>query len=161
MKIYNVLDIAAYLINYAIDEGNPISNLKLQKLLYYIQGEFYKEKDQPAFKEDILAWDYGPVVKEAYDEYKININKDIKKRVEEKFDIESFDYINFNPEDIICKEDGKIIREIYNRYKDFTAFDLVEKTHNEAPWESTKRSDIIEKCKIREYFKDEISLWEY
>ena len=37
--MYNVLDVAIYVINYAHDTGcgESMNNLKLQKILYYIQ----------------------------------------------------------------------------------------------------------------------------
>ena len=37
-NMYNVLDVAIYVINYAYDAGcgESMSNLKLQKILYYI-----------------------------------------------------------------------------------------------------------------------------
>ena len=35
---YDVLDIARYIINKCNEKGIIISNLKLQKLLYFVQG---------------------------------------------------------------------------------------------------------------------------
>lgn len=56
-KTYNVIDIAKYVINKSIEmEAPPISNLKLQKILYFIQGEFLSVLRKPAFLEEIQAW---------------------------------------------------------------------------------------------------------
>ena len=51
--MYNVLDVAIYVINYAHDAdcGESMSNLKLQKILYYIQAAFLVEKNRECFKE--------------------------------------------------------------------------------------------------------------
>ncbi len=49
--------------------GDNVSNLKLQKLLYYSQGFHLALFNRPLFEEDILAWEHGPVVREVYRRY--------------------------------------------------------------------------------------------
>ena len=69
---YKVLDIARYIINYSNEQQYGISNLKLQKLLYFVQAEFlaFTEKKQPCFQEEIEAWGFGPVVPGVYKEFR-------------------------------------------------------------------------------------------
>lgn len=67
---YDVLDVCRYVIGYCNANDYPISNLKLQKLLYFIQAYFLTQLGRPCFAEDIEAWDFGPVVPEAYHQYK-------------------------------------------------------------------------------------------
>ena len=69
---YNVLDVSRYVINYSNEKDYGISNLKLQKILYFIQAYFLisTPNGMPCFREKIEAWDFGPVVPEAYREYK-------------------------------------------------------------------------------------------
>ena len=64
---YKVLDVCRHVINYSNEHDYGISNLKLQKVLYFIQAYFLtKKKDHtPCFDEKIEAWDFGPVVPEA------------------------------------------------------------------------------------------------
>ena len=65
--MYAALDIARYIIKYCKDNGYSISNLKLQKLLYFVQAQFLVTYNgRPAFEEKIEAWDFGPVVPEVY-----------------------------------------------------------------------------------------------
>ena len=59
--MYDVLDLAKYIVTKCSTEGSPISNLQLQKILYYIQKEFLNN-DKLAFDADIEAWRFGPVV---------------------------------------------------------------------------------------------------
>ena len=66
---YSAFDLARYVLKKCIDEDHPISNLQLQKILYYIQECFLKEKDRKAFSEPIEAWQFGPVIPKVYDEY--------------------------------------------------------------------------------------------
>ena len=52
------------------DAGDLISNLKLQKLLYYAQGIHLALNGQPLYPERIEAWQHGPVVPEIYHAFK-------------------------------------------------------------------------------------------
>jgi uncharacterized phage-associated protein len=67
--MYSALAIAAYVINRSIYIGSPVSPLKLQKILFYIQVFHYAQFQRDAFIDDIEAWDHGPVVKNVYTKY--------------------------------------------------------------------------------------------
>jgi len=60
-------------------ESDFISNLKLQKLLYYAQGIHLALYGKPLFNDPIEAWQYGPVVDSVYQTYKTNGSDAIKK----------------------------------------------------------------------------------
>ncbi|MGA8142178.1 MAG: type II toxin-antitoxin system antitoxin SocA domain-containing protein, partial [Desulfobaccales bacterium] len=65
------VDVAKYFLSLTDEEsGELISNLKLQKLVYYAQGFHLVFYDTPLFSERIEAWTYGPVVPDLYHEYK-------------------------------------------------------------------------------------------
>lgn len=66
--MYPVLNIAKYIIDKCTTDRFPISNLQLQKILYYIQREFLQQGIN-AFSEEIEAWQFGPVVPEVYKQY--------------------------------------------------------------------------------------------
>lgn len=63
--MYSAIDLSKYIINKCSCDKKPISNLQLQKILYYIQREFLK-KDSQAFPDSIEAWQFGPVVPNSY-----------------------------------------------------------------------------------------------
>lgn len=67
--LYDVLTIADYIIRRCSGEGYTVSNLKLQKLLYFVQAEFLVAIGKPCFREKIVAWDFGPVVPKVYREF--------------------------------------------------------------------------------------------
>lgn len=142
--MYNVLDIAKYIIFYCRRRGYLITNLKLQKLLYFIQAEFLVSIGAPCFNEEIEAWDFGPVVPEVYHEYK-----------------------SFGNSNIILSEDDELpfIRETdRNRIKgmvdegaQYSASDLVRITHNQAPWKNAYKryyNNVITKDAIQDYFTE-------
>lgn len=54
-------DIALHIIRAFQEAGDPITNLKLQKLLYYVQGWYLGLHGEPAFNEELEAWVHGPV----------------------------------------------------------------------------------------------------
>lgn len=64
---YSALDIAEWFLYYNRSimeeyDAEYISNLKLQKLLYYAQGCYLALRDKSLFCDNILAWKHGPVV---------------------------------------------------------------------------------------------------
>ncbi|WP_258220130.1 Panacea domain-containing protein [Helicobacter pylori] len=70
------LDAAKILINLSLDDQKPITNLKLQKMLYIAQAE----SDSKLIKEDFQAWDYRPVIPDVYRNFCINGSTPITKR---------------------------------------------------------------------------------
>jgi len=72
--IYSAFDIANYFLLKAQEaqeeDQELISNLKLQKLIYYAQGIHLASEGTPLFPDRIEAWTYGPVVPTLYHHYK-------------------------------------------------------------------------------------------
>lgn len=65
---YSALFISKYIINKCTRENCAISNLQLQKILYYIQRDFLKNGSE-AFPDDFEAWQFGPVIPAVYNQY--------------------------------------------------------------------------------------------
>jgi uncharacterized phage-associated protein len=63
--MYPVIDLAEYIVKKCITDEKPITNLQLQKILYYVQKAFLDHNDR-AFSEPIEAWQFGPVVPKVY-----------------------------------------------------------------------------------------------
>ena len=63
--MYKAIDLANYIVEKCIKDDNPITNLQLQKILYFIQKDFLKRGTR-AFSDDIEAWKFGPVVPNVY-----------------------------------------------------------------------------------------------
>lgn len=62
------IKVAKYIINYGNKKNYSISNLRLQKLLYFIQAYYlaFTPSHEPCFAEEIKAWGFGPVVPFVY-----------------------------------------------------------------------------------------------
>lgn len=66
----SAMDLAYYAIDRCIYQGNPISNLQLQKILYFLQSVYCRATEGSLiFPDEFEAWPYGPVLPEVYDEY--------------------------------------------------------------------------------------------
>ena len=158
----NVLDVCRYIINYSNRQEYGISNLKLQKILYFIQAAFlcYTKTHKPCFPEEIEAWDFGPVVPVAYHEFKQYGGCDIPT-IETYIDIDFDNIWNskriiFN-ENIISVEDRETINAVVDRFAEYTATDLVALTHNQSPWRDVyvpHQNNIITQDSIRSYFSE-------
>lgn len=114
-----------------------ITNLKLQKLLYYVQAICLMIFGKKAFPEKILAWSYGPVVNEVYQQYKQNHNGKISSETNVK-NISSGLY--------------KIIGEVVNSYGSIETNKLIDFTHEEEPWMNTEIKKEIKIELIKSYF---------
>lgn len=70
-NLMKALDIAGYIVEQANKTPeHDLTNLKIQKLLYYAQGKYLVQNGNPLFDEKVEAWQYGPVVPEVYHQFK-------------------------------------------------------------------------------------------
>ncbi len=114
-----------------------ITNLKLQKLLYFVQAICLMIFGKKAFPEKILAWSYGPVVNDVYQQYKQNHASGINSELNVK-NVSSGLY--------------KIINEVVNCYGSIEANKLIDFTHEEEPWIKTEINKEIDIDLIKNYF---------
>lgn len=142
----DVMNLARDVIRYSDRHGKLVSNLKLQKTLYYIQGYCLKFFSRKAFDNAIVHWAYGPVVLDAYYGYSIFGGEPITLPIdEEPFSDDLFAGYSPSMKDVIEK--------VINKCNDCSALSLVRRTHEETPWMDTKRNEEITADSIHRYFK--------
>lgn len=122
------------------DVGDSVSNLKLQKLVYYAQGFHLALYDKPLFDDPIVAWEHGPVVESLYHTYKDNGSLGIT--VPTDFD-----------GSVLSESERELLDEVWDVYGQYSAWRLREMTHEEPPWKQTLRSGTISHDSMRRYFK--------
>lgn len=63
--------LARYIVQKCYQDGHPISNLQLQKILYFLQIMYGKstQGNELLFSDEFEAWPYGPVIPAVYDEF--------------------------------------------------------------------------------------------
>jgi len=134
-------DVAKYFLSLNDEEvGELISNLKLQKLVYYAQGFHLAMMDSPLFADSIEAWAHGPVVPSLYHAYKEYGAGAIPVPVD------------FDP-DIIDSSTSALLDEVYSVFGQFSAWKLRNMTHDEPPWiEAFKGDGVISTVTMKKYF---------
>lgn len=141
-------DVADYFLSLCDDDnGDLISNLKIQKLVYYAQGFSLAINDRPLFEEKIQAWPHGPVIPDLYNKYKEYGNAALPV---DNLDI---DFSKYSQEEI------ELLDEVYDMYGQFSAWKLRNMTHEEKPWISTfekGKSNIISHEVLKNYFLTQI-----
>ena len=132
---------ADYLIDLVdYDSGDSITNLKLQKLLYYAQGFHVAMcNGAPLFSESVLAWKHGPVVNRVYKHYRDCSWHPIDPKSE------------FHA-DAYAPEDRELLETVYSTYGQFSATKLESMTHEESPWLETPTNKVISLELMRAYF---------
>lgn len=144
--VYNVKDIAKKIIAQSNpDCGDIMTNMKLQKMLYYMQGFHLVFFDEPLFEDEIEAWMYGPVVPAVYEEYKAFGSGGLDLKPDEAI-------LSLN------EEEEDMFNQVYEAYGQFSALKLMTMTHEETPWRLTHigNGNVISKDIIRTYFSTQI-----
>ena len=132
--------IAKYIVKEALKRKMPITNLKLQKILYFVQGVHLIMHDKEAFPDKIIAWEYGPVVKDVYYEYAIYGANDI-------IPIDKNEKINLS---MRLKKAVSFVLDDLLKYSDVA---LVKETKKEgSPWSKVSLNEEIDTKDIFEYF---------
>ena len=143
--IHKASDIANKIIKIASESnvGEFVSNMKLQKLLYYQQGFHLAYFEKPLFEESIEAWMYGPVVPSIYEKYKTEGSNGLSY---------SSDVIS-----LTSKEEA-LFNEVMRVYGEFSAIGLMNLTHSENPWRETPVGvgNEISKDKMMRFFKKKL-----
>jgi len=120
--------------------GDAISNLKLQKMVYYAQGFHLALYGKPLFDEEIVAWEHGPVVESLYYTYREYGANELPQP-------EHVDVKNYSNEEI------ELLDEVFEVYGQFSAWKLRNMTHSERPWVETGKNNVISKELMGEFFK--------
>jgi uncharacterized phage-associated protein len=141
MAKLSALDVAKYFLA-LIDEdsGDSITNLKLQKLVYYAQGFSLAILSKPLFSDTIQAWEHGPVIPSVYDKYKKHGARNIPKPKRVDFSIYS-------------DQTKDLLNEVYEAYGQFSAWRLRELTHKEPPWKNAYPNGVITQKALKKFFK--------
>lgn len=136
MRVRNSIDLKTN------PNAKPLTQMKAMKLLYYMQAASLVLKNKKLFNDDILHWQYGPVVRSVHNKY--NGQKEIIKNIDEKAKKDFTDIEN-------NREISPLVNGVFDKYNSASAHQLMVKTHGEYPWKSTPVNGVISLSKIRNY----------
>lgn len=124
--MYTALDVAKFIINHGIKTQGPVSNLRLQYLLYFVWIDYYKSTNGSIlFNDEFSAWSFGPVIPDVYKEFCAWAGTPITTKQE------SF---------CIFDNDASIIVKTLKNYSCYSNGEMVQMTHEEdKPWSSICR----------------------
>lgn len=125
------------------EKGMKSDIMKVLKLVYISHGFHLAFYDTPLIRENVQAWQYGPVIPELYFRLKTNdLNDSSFFKDKQDFD-----------KDAITK---KLLDAVYNKYSKYNGIDLSNLTHQkDTPWDITvnKYHSIITNDIIKTYYK--------
>lgn len=122
------MQISHYIIEKCSNENKPISNLQLQKILFYVQKTALQSSTaRPLFNDDFVAWKFGPVIEEVYYAYCVFGAMPIRR--------------TYNAE--IDSKVKLLIDPIINKKRELDPWDMVAETHKEGgAWYITYNNGI-------------------
>ena len=122
------LDVARYFIFRAYEDGREslMTNMKVQKLLYYTQSLHLALFDEPLFDDEIQAWRYGPVCPPAY-------------RFYSKFESEQLPIPDATDLLQISEDVQNLLDEVWEYFGELHAYYLSDMTHLEFPWKKARK----------------------
>lgn len=111
------IDVANYLI---VEYGDRVrlTNLSINKLVYYCQVESLRLLGRPLFTDRIEAWEYGPVEPAVYHAFKSYGRSAIHSPA-----------MTIGAVNTPSAKETSVINSTMKKYGDLTAYDLVELSH--------------------------------
>lgn len=145
----------------ASDEGVAITNLSLNKIAYFLHGSFLGKFDIPLVDAKIEAWQFGPVFREIYHQFKKNGDQPISGRAQ-ILNVETGEY-EICPYDIEQNE-YVFLRSVAHTYLTMRPSALVQLSHvRDGPWhkawfhdENVNPGMEITNDSIREFFQEQV-----
>ncbi|MDR2496832.1 MAG: DUF4065 domain-containing protein [Tannerellaceae bacterium] len=142
--MHKAIEIAQVFLRLSHPEcGDIISNLKLQRLLYYAQGFHLAIYGTPLFEDLVEAWNYGPVVPSVYQIYRGHGTGALP--------VDNSTEVHCS----ISEDQLAIIEEVYDVYGQYSGLKLMHLTQHEEPWKSTPtgRGNVIDTAKMEQFFR--------
>lgn len=113
--------VAAYICKrYEETYGQPIDEMKLQKMMYFAQREALVRTDKPLFEGDFRGWKYGPVLKELRAPFQDgSLMAEVPREVDEEFQA--------------------VMDAVFAEYAEMPSFSLSRLTHGEISWKKSRK----------------------
>lgn len=120
--VTDAVRLAHFIVNRCTCDAKPISNLQLQKILYFLQVVYCRDTGGLLFPEQFEAWQYGPVLPEVYREYYVYSGTPI---------VETYPVVEFLPLQPI----ERFLTQGINFLRSKSPWELVRLSHAEGlPW---------------------------
>lgn len=136
---------------YIINSFYEVTNLSLQKLLYYVKAFGYVFQGKDLLQEECEAWVHGPVFPMIYEKYK-DFGREIIRGDAGELDFEC----------LLTTEEHEVISYVLQCFGIYNGGVLRELTHRERPWQEARQglgdmercTNIIKNEDIQQYFAE-------
>ena len=148
------IDVANFFIDLAnSDPDDCMTNLRVNKLLYFAQAWSLVRRGKPLFKEELQAWKHGPVVPSVYQAF--------KPCGRERISAVSGEY----SADVFSNDELELLIDVARKYGCYTSPALVAMTHLPgSPWESVYapgHNNVISTNRLKDYYSQQDPLSGY
>lgn len=160
------MDVADLIITEAQKNNSPVSNLKLQKVMYFLNAIHLLEYKAPLITDaNFEKWDYGPVIHSVYSEYSSNGANEISSPASHvSLQQDSYGHFtvvthNFNINNL-DSSDVNFIKNNIKKFLQYNPFELVDKSHIEPQWRDKSEKDYSDEKTRQYYLKADNRFWE-
>ncbi|MBI4114235.1 MAG: DUF4065 domain-containing protein [Candidatus Niyogibacteria bacterium] len=129
-------------------QNGTLGKLKLMKLLYFLDFDFFEKYGRSVTGDEYLRFEYGPVPhmgekmlkKMSGSEIKITKRK-VAVGLNDQMHIEALKDFDIN---VFTKEELLMLEEVADKWEKFAGAEMKNASHGEAPWIATKPNSVID-----------------
>jgi len=144
---YSAAAVANVFLQLARDEGKALTNMKVQKLVYFAHGVHLAAFNEPLVHEHPRAWTFGPVIPPLYEELRKYGSDTVTEDLKASDSVDSHSGM-------------KAIEATWKAYRDYTAAQLSRISHIKGgPWDliwndpdGNQRFEVIPDYMIKDYY---------
>lgn len=139
--MYNSIDVAEYIIDYRNKKSLKTTNLRLQRILFFLQTYWIETFNTILFENNFEVWAYGFVEPSSYFEFSINMGYPITLTTGPK-----------NP-NLIYNSDKNIISNFIDMQENYSTKELVEMTQQCPVWKNSRKNSVITNEMIKAFLQ--------
>jgi uncharacterized phage-associated protein len=131
--------VANFVLDYCDRQGHEITNLALQKILFFCHAESLVRRNTPLIKHEFEAWKHGPVLQYLYSEFKNFDDRPVTSRAT-RLDTSTGKRLVAKCE--LNSEESEFLSAVLDIYTRIDTWQLVKLSHAEGgPWDKTWNHD--------------------
>lgn len=144
--MYSASSVAQAFLDLANDEGKKLSNMQLQKLVFFAHGIHLAAENEPLIFDDVMAWNFGPVIPTLYQRLKKFGGNPVT------------DTIGVSTPVFADPEANEIVHLTWDTFKNYSGARLSEISHaKNSPWDIVfnqqgKKFDLIPDEIVKKYY---------
>ncbi|GET05317.1 phage protein [Ligilactobacillus agilis] len=155
-ELQNPFAVANFIIDRAMRKDKPVTNLKLQKIMFFLQGYCLFKYAIPLIDGSFSKWRYGAVEEDVYREFKNNGSMPItcEYKVADIEDCVLHIHTIKMSDDILNSDIANEFEKIVDKLIDIESWELAKMVFSHSSWKDFKDEICI--YEARDYTNEEI-----